>query len=159
MIIHKTHLNNKLQQGLTLVELLAVMTIIATLVAVGAVVYTNIMKNTRDQSRMKDLGSMKQALELYRNVNHSYPGTSEFAAQMVPVYLPNIPADPSPSTNRVYKYFSLPSGCTTYDRNCTTFYLCALKEGDQSYPTTVAGCQTQNCLSAGTTQCNIELGP
>ncbi len=50
-------------KGFTLIELLIVVTIIAVLSVIGAVVYTGIQKNARDASRKAAINSVADAME------------------------------------------------------------------------------------------------
>lgn len=61
--------------GFTLVELLVVISIIATLSVVGLVSYTNFMKSSRDAKRQSDLRLIQSALEEYYADQLFYPGS------------------------------------------------------------------------------------
>lgn len=136
------------KSGFTLVELLVVIAIISILSAVGAVIFTEMMKNSRDQARWRDLNAVKQALELYRNEKHFYP---LFLSNLVPEYLESTPSDQV--EGRSYRYEAAPAGCNTTDRNCTGFVFCAKKEASSSFGSLPEQCGYLNCEYV--TDCNM----
>src|SRR5256885_1497974 len=69
-------------RGFTLIELLLTISILAVLSTVGLVAYNSVSSNGRDQTRLRDLNSIKQALELYRNDSHFYPSTLPFGSPL-----------------------------------------------------------------------------
>jgi len=62
-----------LKSGFTLIELLVVISIIAILMAVATVSYTNAQQKSRDNKRKSDLKGVQQALELYFQQYGMYP--------------------------------------------------------------------------------------
>lgn len=66
----------KVTKGFTLIELLVVISIIAILLAVATVSYTNSQEKGRDSRRKSDLKAVQQALELYFQQNGKYPANS-----------------------------------------------------------------------------------
>ncbi len=68
--------NLKFQQGFTLIELLVVISIIAILLAVATVSFTNAQEKGRDNKRKSDLKAVQQSLELYFSQNGRYPSTT-----------------------------------------------------------------------------------
>lgn len=126
--------------GFSLVELLIVITIISVLTATGTVMYKGAADNSKDQQRLRDLNSIKQALELYRNAERSYPKVmADLAA-----YLSPLPVDPQSSAGKQYAYASSPSTCTTAGRNCKAYVVCAKKQGNKQYDVP-SGCPTVAC--------------
>src|SRR3989344_814117 len=99
------------KSGFTLVELLVVISIIAILSAIGLTMYSVAQKSARIAKRIADLRSIQTALELYYNVNRSYPsaatgwrsqcgGWGTYSPENVipgltPQYLVAMPADPA----------------------------------------------------------------
>jgi len=68
---------------------------------VGMVSYSNINKQTRDSRRMADLEKVRVALEMYRQVNGSYPvNTSTLVTDN---FLQSVPVDPKDPTY-IYAY-------------------------------------------------------
>ncbi len=65
----------KSNMGFTMIELLAVVTIMAILFTVGIVSYTNASRNARNSRRQTDLANVRQALVLYRSDNGCYPAS------------------------------------------------------------------------------------
>lgn len=88
--------------GFTLIEVLVVAVIIGILVAIGVVAYISAQRNARDAKRKSDLEAVKQALEMYRADNGSYPisGWAGFAGISIGLasYISPMPADPKTGT-------------------------------------------------------------
>src|SRR3989344_2339400 len=101
------------RKGFTLIELLVVITIIAILIAAGAVSYTNAQRKGRDARRKSDLKAIQQGLDQYFSQNGKYPagssgsiqcnvgstdtltwGTSAFTCNSIN-YLDKLPKDPT----------------------------------------------------------------
>ena len=59
--------------GFSLIELLVVITIIALLIAVATISYTNAQQKARDAKRKTDLKGIQQALELHFQATGKYP--------------------------------------------------------------------------------------
>lgn len=154
--------------GFTLVELIVSISIIAVLSTIGMAVFTNIAKNNRDQQRLRNLHTVKQALELYRNDLSYYPLESAFvlqtASQLVSpddstkVYLNTIPTDPI--SGRYYNYMAFDGSgarCSMVGQKCARFALCAKQEGsgvlpasnDCAFATPVANCGTSLVCDSG----------
>lgn len=89
-----------MKKGFTLIEILVTVVIIGVLTAVAIVSYTSINRRSRDVKRKADIEQVRQALEMYRSDNGTYPVVSGFsdmsglATFLVPDYLPTIPTDP-----------------------------------------------------------------
>lgn len=114
--------------GFTLIELLVVISIIAILIAVATVSYTNAQQKGRDNKRKSDLKAVQQALELYFQQNGKYPeeepggtlrcsgagagnGTnwgSAFTCLSI-TYMNPLPKDPT-NTNPYFYFSSAPWG-------------------------------------------------
>lgn len=115
-------------KGFTLIELLIVIAIVAILASIGMAIFATIQKNNRDQIRMRDLQTIKQALELYRSNNGGYPTDSnsdKIPDGLVPNYIINWLADPL--AGQVYVYQTTASGyviCAKKEGNITNFPLC-----------------------------------
>ncbi len=131
------------QAGFTLIELMVAIAILAILSAVGMMIFRTVQINSRDEKRLRDLNSLKQALELYRSEWKSYPESLE---GLKGLFLEDIPRDPSGGV-RSYQY--------KMDSGSASFVLCALKEGTNEFgnPT---DCGTLYCLSPGT-PCNMGI--
>lgn len=74
-INHQPLTINRNSTGFTLIELLVVISIIAILMAVATVSYTNAQQKGRDNRRKTDLKAVQQAVEIYFNQNGKYPST------------------------------------------------------------------------------------
>ena len=74
-INHQPLTINRNSTGFTLIELLVVISIIAILMAVATVSYTNAQMKGRDNKRKSDLKAVQQALEIYFQQNGKYPST------------------------------------------------------------------------------------
>ncbi|MBI3577580.1 prepilin-type N-terminal cleavage/methylation domain-containing protein [Candidatus Gottesmanbacteria bacterium] len=100
----------RLSHGFSLMELLVVISIIAVLVTISAVSYTTVNKRSRDTKRKSDIEQLRNALEMYRAENSSYPnvGSGNFSnatnlsINLVSTYISAIPADPK--STQVYRY-------------------------------------------------------
>jgi prepilin-type N-terminal cleavage/methylation domain-containing protein len=66
------------KKGLTIVELLMVMVIIAVLVLASVNAYQRAIENTREKQVKKDLAALRGAVELYGYQNGGLPRSSEF---------------------------------------------------------------------------------
>ena len=125
------------KKGFTLIELLIVISIIAVLSAIGAVVYSSAQKNGRISRSIQDLQAIAGALEVYHTSNGSYPleagsppasninslcsgnGMSQVgsAASVIPGLVPNfmaaLPSDPAMNIaagTSCYAYKTDPAG-------------------------------------------------
>lgn len=114
-------LSNKNHKGFTLVELLVVISIIAILSSIGAVIYSSTQKSARMAQRAENLKAIATALEAYKTDKGSYPclggscpnldllgwrsvcttwnrggavTTDTQIPGLVPTYLQNMPVDP-----------------------------------------------------------------
>lgn len=107
--------------GLTLIQLLLSIAILAIIVAIGATSFFAFLTRGRDAKRKADLQAVKTSLEAYFQENKKYPVDSsclDFANSgqcttlrpaLVPAYIKALPEDPKNTGNYVYKY----SGTTT----------------------------------------------
>lgn len=128
--------------GFTLVELLVVISIISIISAVGITTFSNVQVNNRDQKRFRDVQTVKQALEIYRNDNHNYPYSLN---SLLTKYLEELPSDSKPG--RQYGYMAYKGeyqSCSDQAKDCTGFVLCASLEGSGSF-TKPAGCENVSC--------------
>ena len=82
-------LNNK---GLTLIELLAVMVIIALLLTIAAPKYFGSVNRSRESILRQDLATMREALDKYYGDTGQYPDALEDLTKKK--YLRSIPRDP-----------------------------------------------------------------
>lgn len=81
--------------GFTLIELVIVMAIIATLTALATFNFTQARVRARDVQRKSELKAIQNALELYKNdkMPQEYPA-GDLTAALVTVYMPKLPVDP-----------------------------------------------------------------
>lgn len=147
------------KNGFTLVELLVAISILGILATIGLMFYQSVVLKTKDSQRIKDLRSIEQALELYRGDVHSYPVTANFVLDTASsltfgttIYLQNIPRDSNSS--RKYYYLASPSDCNNTTTFCTSFTLCAKKEGTD-ISNDLAAC---SALSECGTEGNCDIG-
>lgn len=90
--------------GFSLVELMVVISIIAILMALGAVSYTTAQQKARDAARRTDMKALQDGFEQYYTVNGGYNATCSLMA--VQPFIPaGLPVDPQPSTTTPY-FFS-----------------------------------------------------
>lgn len=136
-----------LKNGFTLIELLVVISIMAILSSIAVVSYRGVTAKARDSQRMRDLETIKQALELYRSDIHTYPDSTSFtlntaltnctgvsSPSCIPsiTYLSQIPVDSNTAQEYVYKATTasgLACNNTSVSSVCSNFVLCAKKEG------------------------------
>lgn len=129
------------KMGFTLVELLVVLSIIAVMMAAAIVSYSSVTKKSRDSKRKSDMEQVRQALEMYRADNLTYPscgvgmqnvsclaGVTGFST-----YLSTTPTDPKASVTGFTYYYERPSE--------TTYCLTMLSESE-SVAKTGSGCNT-----------------
>lgn len=120
------------QFGFTLLEVLVVLSVIGTIIAIGTVSYNQILITSRDSARKSDIQEISSALEQYKsnNVFGSYPiGLNS----LLPTYITDIPKDPKISQD--YTYIASPSGClATKIDPCTSYNLTAtLEKNGEAY--------------------------
>ena len=135
--------------GFTLVELLVTIAIIAILAGVGVAVFSMAQKNTRDQMRIRDLQTIKQALEMYRSDEGGYPDDTDInfipdglISLISPSYLSAWPTDPV--SGQSYVYVKTAGG----------FVVCAKKEGSMA---DFSPCVSVSVDCTDTDKCNIGL--
>ena len=92
--------NNK---GLTLIELLIAIAIIAVLLLITLSLYRSQMQRGRDGRRKADLAKVQKALEDYMNDHICYPNTLDCRNDFSP-YLSLVPCDPLNTGNNIYFY-------------------------------------------------------
>ncbi|SCX38668.1 type II secretion system protein [Nitrosospira sp. Nsp1] len=83
---------NRSCSGFTLVELLVVMAIIATLLSIVAPKYFNSLHRSKETVLRQDLNIMRDAIDKFHADTDSYPGT--LVELVEKRYLRNIPVDP-----------------------------------------------------------------
>lgn len=163
-------MSNKLEtkkiKGFTLVELLIAVSILTILTALGLLFFGGALKNARDHQRLKDLNTIAQALEMYRNDFHYYPSSSSDTDSMDNLkfnlvdqknYLSEMPADPLNDSERKYQYKASGTGgnCTNeIGSYCNGFVLCAKAEGDIGFDNPT-GCETLDCTD--TDKCDMGI--
>lgn len=104
----ETIFRNKTRNGFTLIEILVAVTIIAVLLAIAVVSYTNLNKRSRNAKRYSDLEQLRSALELYRSDNGFYPQygaadnvyatVANIPGLVAGGYMPALPTDPNAAT-------------------------------------------------------------
>lgn len=133
--------------GFTLIELMVAISIIAILSIVGIVVYSSVLKNSRDAKRISDLKFIQSALEDYHADQLVYPDRVVFGSPLmftntagnVKTYLNLVPSDPL-SPNLSYNYVATPNNCdNTINNTCTSYCLYTSLEGS-SVPISDSGC-------------------
>lgn len=80
------------RRGFTLIELLVVVAIIGILSTIITVVLNTARMNGRDARRVADLKELRTAMQLYFDATSGYPAS---LGDLVPTYVPVVPADPS----------------------------------------------------------------
>lgn len=130
--------------GFTLIELMVSISIVAVLMAIGVVSYTQANRSARNARRASDMEQVRAALELYRNENPSYPATPTEGDFSILVELlkddgflsasSNIVDPKSSDEDFAYSYFSPPpdSGDGSV---CETYALCFVQESNDGNST------------------------
>ncbi len=87
---------SKRLSGFTLIELVIVMAIIATLTALATFNFSQARVRARDVQRKNELKAIQNALELYKNdqMPQSYPTSANFSTALVTSYMAKLPVDP-----------------------------------------------------------------
>jgi general secretion pathway protein G len=89
--INQTKSRIKKDQGFTLIELLVVIAIIGLLSSIVLASVASAKVKARDAERVSQIHSIRNALELYRNANGSYPAN---LTSIAPKYISAVPIDP-----------------------------------------------------------------
>lgn len=110
-------MERSLARGFTLIELLVVIAIIGLLSSVIMTSLASARQKARDSERMRNLTSIRTALELYRSSVGTYPiapsfsshcsgfiGVTDWIPNLTPTYISELPIDPSTSGGNVYCY-------------------------------------------------------
>jgi prepilin-type N-terminal cleavage/methylation domain-containing protein len=107
--------SKKFQSGLTMIELLVVISIVAFLLVMVAFVSQTQMTKGRDSRRKSDMDRLKVAFEDYYNDNNCYPAATvldDCNSDALQPYLDRVPCDPR--TQESYSYQPLPNACRGY---------------------------------------------
>ena len=91
-----------MKKGLTILELMIVVSIIAILAVAGLVNYTSQIKKGNDAKRKKDLDQLRLVLEDYYNDNNRYPALLNCGDELSP-WLKNIPCEPGGKKSYLYE--------------------------------------------------------
>ncbi|HOZ53085.1 MAG TPA: FISUMP domain-containing protein [bacterium] len=94
----------KNKNGFTLIELLITVFIIAIILTIATISFSEIRKNSRDNQRVQDIQQMQLVLEKYYQENNSYPNEIIFGGSLTneeeeKIYLSKIPQNPSPRSD------------------------------------------------------------
>lgn len=94
----------KKRKGFTLIELLITIFIIAIILTVATISFSEIRKNSRDNQRVQDIQQIQLVLEKYYQDNASYPNEIIFGESLIneeeeKIYLSKIPQNPSPRSD------------------------------------------------------------
>ncbi|MCX7997021.1 MAG: prepilin-type N-terminal cleavage/methylation domain-containing protein [Patescibacteria group bacterium] len=123
------------ESGFTLTEILIALAIMAVLIILPVVAYSNHLKTSRDLKRKQDLGQIQSAMEQYKANTGTYPANESWQNDLVAGgYLVELPLDPyhgrgvPGETGLTYGYLYEAS------ENGTSYRLIArLENGDSSY--------------------------
>lgn len=109
-------MNSKLQKGVTLVELMVVVAIIAILGSIGVYSFRSQIFKGNDAKRKSDIRRIAVAIEEYEKDNNCYPTADTVSCSPgtgLRPYLDKIPCDPE--TNSTYAY-------ETDNQTCARWY-------------------------------------
>lgn len=129
-------------RGFTLIELIIVVTIIGILSSLLLSNLVGIRGRVRDGQRKSDLAQIKQALEIYRSDNGTYPDSSgalnlsrcgEKFESPTNVYMQKIPCDPlNTPPYYMYRYATVDDG-VTYTLSACLENITDAKKTDPNY--------------------------
>lgn len=91
--------NNRRRRGFTLVELVVVVLVIGIIAAAAAPKMFNTATEARENSTRHSLGVVRDAIELYRADNNSYPAAISIDADLAPYLKGPFPAAQVGNTN------------------------------------------------------------
>ena len=114
--------------GFTMIELLAVVTIMAILFTIGIVSYTNAVRNARDNRRISDLQNLRQAFVLYRSDNGCYPTVQAYLLTQGYLSDDELPRDPSTNVQYTYDSNNPRITCPSGEDGFSDFYISATME-------------------------------
>lgn len=103
----------KIERAFTMVEILVVTAIIATVVTVPIIAFGSLNQNARDTRRKQDVEKVAAALQQYRTEKGKYPDVASYealATELIPKHLSDLPEDPQSSQSTNYKYAVLNGG-------------------------------------------------
>ena len=121
------------QKGFTLVELIIAISIVAVMVASGAIMYSRYLQDSRDSRRRLDILALRSALELYRanSLNGNYPTVLQ---DLVPIYIQAVPTDPKAVSYTYAPTNSAGGGCNyTAGNLCVTYTISIPLESGTMY--------------------------
>lgn len=118
MTSQNSRTRNQESEGFTFIELIVSVTIVAVMMAVAAVSYSNINLRSRDAKRQADMQTIRSGLEICRSNTGTYPAATVYPSITCSdgtVTLQTTPVDPKTGANYVYSRSSI----TTYTLSCT----------------------------------------
>lgn len=94
--------------GFTLIELMVVMAIIATLMTIAVPRYFNSLENSKETTLKQSLAVIREALDHYYGDTGRYPDTLEALVEQR--YLRNLPLDPITERHDLWQQLPPPDG-------------------------------------------------
>ncbi len=134
-----------MKKGFTLIEVLVVIAIIATLSGIIYASFNGTRAQSRDQKRVSDIHELQLVLEQYFNAFHYYP--PDIHDLIVKGYIASIPSTPSNYSS--YNYFPITQ--TNGSTFCTSYQLWTKLETTSSYLASKKGFNSSS-LPASPTQ-------
>ena len=132
----------KKTKGLTIIEIITVIAIMATLSAIIYASFGGAQARSRDQKRYADLGAIQLSLETYFQKNGQFPTSLN---SLVPAYIVSLPTPPSNGDTQ-YSYFPVTS-VGNGSAICTSYHLWIRFETNTSYLSSKKGFDSTNLLS------------
>lgn len=134
------------QAGFTLFELLVSISIIAILVAIATVSYSNAQKKARDSRRVQDMNNLQKAMEQCYSINSYSYDVAVISGNSLTcntqVLIDSIPDDPKPDIDY---YFNVASD--------DAFCFCALLDAGTGGNSMVSDCSSFVADSSGSYYC------
>ncbi len=118
-------------KAFTLIEIMVVIAIIATLSALIYASFNSTRSRSRDQKRVSDVHEIQLVLEQYFNRNHFYP--IQLQDLVTAKFIASIPTPPS--IEPAYHYFPIAQTPTNQpgSQYCTSYHLWTTLEASSSY--------------------------
>ena len=135
----------------TLIELLVTISIIAVLVVVTSISFTDVRKNSKDAKRINNIKQIQFALELYRRDIGTYPLSLSINSSLVNpsssdiIYLKKIPSNPRPESNEL-----CPETEYSYESNGQFYYLEFCLEKNEQEISSGYNCASMSGIATGT---------
>lgn len=137
----KKAMSMKFNSAFTLIEIVVVIGIMATLTAIIYSSFDGSKAQSRDQKRVSDISAIQLALELHFNQKGYYPATLDILTQKIGSYGPYINEIPKTPLASDFQYENtyIPLTKTSGSEYCTSYHLWTKFERKNTYLDTKKG--------------------